>query len=29
MARLADQARERLQGLILEGLRRRRSIFLG
>jgi len=28
-ARLADQARERLQGLILEGLRRRRSIFLG
>lgn len=27
--RLADQARERLQGLILEGLRRRRSIFLG
>jgi 1-acyl-sn-glycerol-3-phosphate acyltransferase len=28
-ARLADQARERLQGLILDGLRRRRSIFLG
>lgn len=27
--RLADQTRERLQGLILEGLRRRRSIFLG
>jgi hypothetical protein len=27
--RLADQARERLQGLVLEGLRRRRSVFLG
>lgn len=27
--RLADQVRERLQGLVLEGLRRRRSIFLG
>jgi 1-acyl-sn-glycerol-3-phosphate acyltransferase len=28
-SRLAEHARERLQGLILEGLRRRRSIFLG
>ena len=27
--RLREQVRERLQGLILEGLRRRRSVFLG
>ncbi len=29
VARLRDQVRERLQGLVVEGLRRRRSIFLG
>jgi 1-acyl-sn-glycerol-3-phosphate acyltransferase len=28
-SRLREQVRERLQGLILEGLRRRRSVFLG
>ena len=27
VARLSDQVRERLQALVLEGLRRRRSIF--
>ena len=29
VARLRDQVRERLQALVLEGLRRRRSLFLG
>jgi 1-acyl-sn-glycerol-3-phosphate acyltransferase len=29
VARLSDQVRERLQALVLEGLRRRQSIFLG
>ncbi|HLY36447.1 MAG TPA: 1-acyl-sn-glycerol-3-phosphate acyltransferase [Candidatus Binatia bacterium] len=29
VGRLRDQARERLQALVLEGLRRRRSLFLG
>ena len=29
VARLRDQVRERLQALVLEGLRRRRSVFLG
>jgi len=29
VARLRDQVRERLQALVLEGLRRRRSLFSG
>jgi hypothetical protein len=29
VARLRDQVRERLQALVLEGRRRRRSLFLG
>jgi hypothetical protein len=29
VARLVEQVRERLQGLVIEGVRRRRSVFRG